>query len=203
MAIVSVLISVLLVYFKFVSVHTTTSDKFINLCVKNDSNVGYSEYNTLKASSCDCEDSKRCIRKCCQFGFSHNFTRDDNKDGRCIRNDNIVAFNNFSVILYKGTVKSSETNVFLIGMLNCNNTNMIYQYFKFNHSDPNEKYFLQTDGTLYYPHSRRKFYKNDRFCVDEGDGLSVYLCYTPDSPQRQVLRMVNSTGIKFSKFFLS
>lgn len=199
MAIAKVFVAVSLVCLKSTAVHGEISEKFVDLCVRDNNQVDYSEYSTLNSSFCNCARRDQCIRKCCRFGFFHNFTRDDNEDGRCIRNKN-NSFNNFSVSLYKGKVKTSETNSFLIGMLNCNNTNMMYQYFKLNNWDPNEKYFLQANGTLFYPNSKRKFYSNDRFCVDEEDGLSVYLCYTPDSPQKTVSRLVNTTGIVILSF---
>lgn len=177
-------------------------DYFVDLCAKNNSNISYDEYNTLKSTPCDCKESNHCIRKCCQFGFFHNFTRDDNKDGKCIRNASIKIYN-YTVTLYEGTTKKLDTNIFLVGMLNCNNTDMTYQYFKMNNMDPNEKFYLQTNGSLYYPNSHRKYYNNDRFCVDEEDGLSVYLCYSPETKEKRVKRLVNSTGIViFSLLFV-
>lgn len=173
----------------------TLSETLFDLCAKNNRESNYSEYSTVISSSCDCSDAKKCIRKCCRFGFYHNFTRDDNKDSRCIKNDTIT-FSNFSVDIYKQSRRISKTNVFVIGMLNCNNT-MKYQYFKMNNRDPSEKYYLQNSGLLYYPNSKRKFYSNDRYCVDEEDGLTVYLCYTPENPQKGVSRLLNSTGIYF------
>lgn len=192
----------LVVDFSFTLVFCNSTDQFVNSCTKNNAVVDYDEYETLKSSSCNCTDHNRCIRKCCQFGFFHNFTRDNNSDAKCIRNGSI-AISDFTVSLYEGTVKKTETDIFIIGMLNCNNSDMSQQYFKMNNWDPNERYFLQTNGTLYFPNSHSKFYKNDRYCVDEEDGLTVYLCYTPENPQRKVGRLVNSAGETkyFQKFF--
>lgn len=181
-----------IVCFKCKIIHC--EDATVDLCVKNNSDIDYSEYTTMKSSSCDCKNMSQCIRKCCQYGFFHNFTREDNEDGKCIRN-NSMSFTNFTVSLYELSSKISETNVFIIGMLNCNNSNTKHQYFKMNNHDPNEKYFLQTNGYLYYPKSQKMFYSNDRYCVDEEDGLSVYLCYTPENSQKVVSRLLNSTGI--------
>lgn len=176
------------------NVHCESSNSFADLCIKNNSDISYNEYTTSATSLCDCIYPNHCLRKCCQFGFFHNFTADNNSDAKCIRNTS-TTISNFTVILYDGTVRKSKTNIFVIGMLQCNNTNMIYQYFKMNNRDPMEKYFLQTNGSLYYPNSQTKYYNTDRFCVDEEDGLTVYLCYTPDGPEKHVSRLINSSGI--------
>lgn len=186
---------VLIIFYPYGKAYCKLPDELLDLCIKNNTNnIVYNEYSTLKSSFCGCTNPHHCIRKCCQFGFFHNFTREDNKDAKCVRNDS-NSFVNFSVNLYKDSTKIAKTNVFVIGMLNCNNTNMIYQYFKLNNWDPNEKYYVQWNGSLYFPNSKRKFYNNDRYCVDEEDGLSVYLCYSPENSQKQVLRLVNCSGI--------
>lgn len=186
--------SLLFIIFCPYGVYCELPDELIDLCANNNHKIDYNEYNTLKYTNCGCTDTYHCIRKCCQFGFFLNFTRNDNKDAKCVRN-NSIHFSNFSVILYDGTRKVAKTNHFITGMLICNNTNMIHQYFKMNNQDPNEKVYLQSNGSLYFPNSKRKFYNNERYCVDEEDGLSVYLCHTPENPQRQVSRLVSSAGI--------
>ncbi|KAJ8973807.1 hypothetical protein NQ317_013597 [Molorchus minor] len=55
---------------------------------------------------------------------------------------------------------------------------------------PIEKAYVQGNGSLYYPASRRKFYGNDRYCVDEANGLTIYLCYTPEDPKTLFTRML-------------
>lgn len=165
----------LLIFLKEVCGESTHYDS-VDLCERNNSHLPYNEYDSLKTSLCDCS-TQQCLRKCCRPGYYHNFTRDDNRDARCIRNTS-VSVSHFSVTVFEGTKEHSVTHVFIVGMLRCNNTNMIPQYFKMDNSDPNEKYYLQTNGTLYFPKSKYKFYSNDRFCVDEDDGLTIYLCYT-------------------------
>lgn len=184
----------LIIFCPYGVVYCELPEDLIDLCVNNNSKINYNEYRTLKNTNCGCTNTFNCIRKCCQFGYFHNYTRDDNKDAKCMRN-NSINFSNFSVILHDGTTKISKTNHFIIGMLICNNSNMLYQYFKMNNLDPTEKVYLQKNGSLYFPNSKRQFYNNERYCVDEGDGLSMFLCYTPENPQRQISRLVNSTGI--------
>ncbi|KAJ8978554.1 hypothetical protein NQ317_006115 [Molorchus minor] len=149
----------------------------INLC-DTATDVEYENYTVSTTEQCGCNEISTCVRKCCRSGFYHY--HDENPqtgyyNSVCIRNETP---RNFSVSIFKGTDKKYDLNDgFMIGMLNCDNENY-YQYFKMDNSDPRQKFFIQENGSLYYQHYG-KVYKNDRYCVDERDGLTAFVCFIP------------------------
>nr|CAH7736760.1 unnamed protein product [Callosobruchus chinensis] len=153
-----------------------TEEQEVDLCSRN--TATYDIYNTTTLAKCECN-TNICVRKCCQHGFYHHHTEyitDGVSETYCKRNETYAA--NFSVPIFNMTDMLYNIDTFSIGMLTCNEDSP-QRYFKMNESNPDEKYFIQSNGSLYYRKPKR-FYPPDRFCVDEEDGLSVYLCYTID-----------------------
>lgn len=189
------LIKIVLVFIfttKIVGVLSSDSDN-PDLCNK-DYSLDYDSYITTRSEQCDCVDPKYCVRKCCQYGFSHVHTEDPTTatiKSTCVRSHKS---RNFTVPVYRLYSKQYNLEKFMVGMLECGNA-MFWQYFKMNNSDPIEKTYIQENGSLFYPSSSIKIYQNDRYCVDEADGFSVYLCYTPESPDKLLRILVNVTGL--------
>ncbi|KAJ8915751.1 hypothetical protein NQ315_004563 [Exocentrus adspersus] len=186
------LLVLLVVTIIFVITNSDTED-IVDLCSATTDDLY--NYTTTRSESCDCERNDLCIRKCCKPGFYHFHDEDLRSDlyvSVCIRKPNNSA-KTFKVPVYDGIRKKYEIrDKFKIGILNCSNTK--WQYFKLNKSDPNENVYVQKNGSLYYPHAK-KMYNIDRYCVDEEDGLTVYLCYSPAEDTRKVLsRTVVNTG---------
>lgn len=168
----------------------------VELCDKSGM-TEYQNYTAENTEPCDCDDYRFCLRKCCQHGYYHNRIENHryNKfEGVCLKNTNSSSAELFSVPVYNGTVLVGQINKYIIGMLQCNNTQTPYQYFKMSNSNPKEKYYVQFNGSLYYPSSNRKIYDNRRFCVDEEEGLSVYLCYSPERLDTYLERKVSASG---------
>lgn len=152
----------------------------LDLCNKKGTST-YINYTSDITKYCGCSDPKKCLRKCCQQGYylhhkeySVNYTFIE--ETVCIKNPSHEPFN-FRVPIYNKTKLLFYENKFMIGLLPCNKLEP-FKYFKINNSDPNELFFIQDNGVLYFPVSDRKFYSNDRFCVDENEGLSVFVCYS-------------------------
>ncbi|CAG9856139.1 unnamed protein product [Phyllotreta striolata] len=166
----------------------------LDLC-NTEGTTPYANYTEEATQTCRCTEARRCIRKCCQLGYSLHHVEDAARGiyestNLCYKRENFT--HNFTVPVYSNYTKLREESTFLVGMLTCNRDEAL-RYFKLNDKDPNEKYYLQGNGSLFYPHSKRKFYLNDRYCVDEKDGLSVYLCFT-QKDRRNTLRQFNSIG---------
>ncbi|CAH2002607.1 unnamed protein product [Acanthoscelides obtectus] len=171
------------------------SEETVDLCAKN--STDYATYSTNDQSQCNC--SGLCVRKCCQYGFYHVHIEYDSEfsyspttvnlrilcigasESFCKKSETLF---NFSVPIFNVTQYRYNMTDFSVGLLTCNENSYV-RYFKLNNSDPTERYYVQNNGSLYY-HRSRRFYAPDRFCVDEEDGLSVYLCYS-HVPQRPAL----------------
>ncbi|XP_018567276.1 uncharacterized protein LOC108907922 [Anoplophora glabripennis] len=177
----------------------SAAEDVIDLC-SNFSN--YESYTKNITQNCGCEKTRPCIRKCCQKGFYLQHYEDAFEnvfESVCIKKES----HSFNVPIcsrreniYNLTVEDN----FMIGMLDCKNDD--WQYFKINNSDITERVYIQENGSLYYPASRYKIYDSSRYCVDEEDGLTVFLCYTNTKPSVYVSRIVNSVGMIISMPFL-
>ncbi|XP_018567316.1 probable G-protein coupled receptor Mth-like 10 isoform X3 [Anoplophora glabripennis] len=183
----------------FVTVFADNStEELIDMCGDTD---GVPSYTTNEIDTCGCTTAELCLRKCCKSGFYH-FHDEDAFTGKfvsvCTRMEN--SSETFSVPVYDGLRNVSEfKDKFVIGMLNCNNPQ--WQYFKMDNLNPKERVYVQKNGSLYYPGVNR-MYGIDRYCVDEEDGLTFYLCYTPESADKIVSRGLVATGMIISMPFL-
>ncbi|XP_018567315.1 probable G-protein coupled receptor Mth-like 10 isoform X2 [Anoplophora glabripennis] len=176
---------------------SSASNESVNLC-SSDTNVSYNSYTTARTENCGCE-NKVCLRKCCQNGFYHHHV-----EYYTITPESICRKHNstsFAVPIYEGEKKKYDwNNSFVVGMLHCGNAK--WQYFKMNNSNPKHKFYVQENGSLYFPQSIGKIFNKDRYCVDEEDGLTVYLCY-PNKGQVTTLEgEINSIGMIISMPFL-
>ncbi|KAG5896047.1 hypothetical protein JTB14_011042 [Gonioctena quinquepunctata] len=165
--------------------------------------IALENYSPVSTKPCACRKTEPCIRKCCQPGFYHFHVEDPGKrifESFCIRNESSQKL--FTVPIYNKETKIHNSIEYTVCPMQCNN-NDAWQYFKMNNLNPEELYYIQKNGSLYYPHSKRKFYDNDRYCVDEEDGLSVYLCYSPDDPATILSRIVSVLGIYYSTWIFS
>lgn len=167
------------------------SEGVIDLCADSDD---LSNYTTGRNDACGCAEPDLCVRKCCKPGFYH-FHEEDPYVGKfvsvCTRLMNVTE-ENFTVPVYDGLREVFLVkDRFMIGMLNCHNPK--WQYFKMNNYDPKERVYIQKNGSLYFPEVN-KIYSMDRYCVDEEDGLTFYLCYTPEGTDKVVSRLLVSAG---------
>ncbi|XP_072397057.1 G-protein coupled receptor Mth2-like isoform X7 [Diabrotica undecimpunctata] len=176
-----------------------SSSSELDLCDSTGS-TDYTNYTSEITQNCGCIDNTTCIRKCCQLGFYLHHVEDSVLgiyESVCIKNESATL--NFSVPIYVNeSIIYYETD-FVIGMLGCNE-GKLWRYFKMDNTNPSEKFYVQENGTLFYPQSTYKYYRNDRYCVDEDDGLSVFLCYTIHP--NLLLREFNKTGMIISMPFL-
>lgn len=176
----------------------SVAENVIDLC---SSSSNYENYTTNLTQNCGCEKTRVCIRKCCQKGFylQHYENPFENVfESFCIRNES----DSFNVPIYNRRENVYNLTIednFMIGMLECGNDD--WQYFKMNNSDKMERTYIQENGSLYYPTSRYKIYDSSRYCVDEQDGLTIFLCYTNIKPGVYVSRIVNSVGNNFQLLF--
>lgn len=180
----------------FVIINVVASDNVsedaIDLC-SNTSN--YENYTKNDTRNCGCGKTRACVRKCCQKGFYLQHIEDvyDNVyRSVCVKNNDS---DSFTVPIYRRREYASNMTLddnYLIGMLDCKNEE--WQYFKMNNSDIRERFYVQENGSLYYPHSRYKYYDNSRYCIDEQDGLTAFLCYSPQHPSKSMSRIINSIG---------
>lgn len=168
------------------------SEETIDLC-SNTSN--YESYTRNITRNCGCGETRACVRKCCQKGFYLHHSEDVYEnvyESVCIKKNDS---DSFTVPIYNRREKAFDLTLdddFLIGMLDCGNDG--WQYFKMNNSNTKERFYIQKNGSLYYPYSRYKFYDNSRYCIDEQDGLTAFLCYTPQHPSKSVSIFINSIG---------
>lgn len=176
-------------------VANNASEESVNLCASG-INASYVNYTTIASENCGCE-SKVCLQKCCQDGFYHYHFEDYSPvpQSICIKHNST----SFNVPIYKGEKKKYDwNNSFIVGMLQCGNAK--WQYFKMNNSDPKAKFYIQENGSLYYPQSNRKIFNRDRYCVDEEDGLTIYLCYPNEGQVTTLEGRINSMGKTFFLF---
>lgn len=181
----------ILIFLSIISVKVLSAE--LDLC-NSDGNTTYVNYTSEVTETCGCVDNRTCLRKCCQIGYTLYHKEDSVYkiyESVCIKNQNPTV--NFTVPIYLNDTKLYDENTFMIGMLGCNK-GRLWNYFKFDNANPKEKYYVQENGTLFYPNSKKKFYANDKFCVDEDEGLSVYLCYTLKKDYTSLLREFNKTG---------
>lgn len=178
----------LLLILKSLFVYSNTEES-INLCTSSD--VGYENYNESKTEICGCELRHSCVRKCCQSGF-HHFHNESPQHGffvsMCVRKNTT----NFTVPIHDGLRQVYVEDKFMVGMLDCKNEG--WQYFKMNNDDPRQKFYIQRNGSLYYPFYD-KIYSNDRYCVDEKDGLTAYLCFSLGYAVSHTERVILVLGI--------
>lgn len=181
----------LLILFSAAVCAQNDTEELIDLCVDSDD---LNNYTTSINDDCGCTKPNLCVRKCCKPGFYH-YHDEDPHVGKFIsvctrmRNSN---YENFTVPVFDGLREAFRLkDKFIIGMLNCGNPQ--WQYFKMNNYDPKERVYIQKNGSLYFPEVN-KIYSTDRYCVDEEDGLTFYLCYTPERKSKVVSRLLTSTG---------
>ncbi|XP_018569773.1 G-protein coupled receptor Mth2-like [Anoplophora glabripennis] len=158
----------------------------INLCTNIE--VDYENYTDSRTQLCGCEQMHSCVRKCCQSGF-HHFHNESPEHGFSVSRCHRVRTNstNFTVPIYDGFKQVYLEHKFMVGMLDCKNKE--YQYFKMSNVDSRQKFYIQKNGSLYYPFYNR-MYSNDRYCIDEKDGLTAYLCFLPRGPVAHSERMI-------------
>lgn len=147
-----------------------------DVCTEDNSTEIRSYYaKNVTTKHCGCE-VESCVRKCCKPGF---FYREKN----CLRNNSTDLFK-IPVHVNK-TVPTSELGKdgrFLVGLMNC-------RYFRINPLLPNEKFYVQEDGTTWVP-IYREFYKNSEYCVDELFGASILLCFPSDESKGREINVV-------------
>ncbi|XP_018567323.1 probable G-protein coupled receptor Mth-like 10 isoform X9 [Anoplophora glabripennis] len=170
------------------------------MCSDTDDDIH--SYVVNKIVSCGCNGTDLCVKKCCKSGFYHSYVEDVyNKifSRNCTRMKNPSEA--FRIPIYDGLRKVYELkNKFIIGMLNCSNPK--WQYFKMEpRLYPKEKVYIQPNGSLYYP-AKDMMYGSDRYCVDEEDGLTFYVCYTPEDADKVFNRKLVATGMIISMPFL-
>ncbi|KAJ8915752.1 hypothetical protein NQ315_004564 [Exocentrus adspersus] len=169
--------------------YVSARDEHVSLCASG-VNVTYENYTVNESKNCKCKNETKCVRKCCQSGFYHYHYEDGGGifESVCIKHN----FTSFSVPIYEGTTKKyNVSDGFIIGTLQCVG-NRGWKYFKMNNSNPREAFYIQENGTLYYPASKRKIYSNSKYCVDEEDGLTAYLCYSPDKLSVRIWKSVHN-----------
>ncbi|XP_018569888.1 G-protein coupled receptor Mth2-like [Anoplophora glabripennis] len=175
-----IVLVLLLVFIKQIKSEADNNDT-LNLCRNATVNVDYENYTDASIQNCGCENQETCIRKCCQIGFF--YYQDEDPDATsyksvCSKHES----NAFSVPVYDGEQKVRDvTENFLIGMLNCSDTNVLY--VKLNSTEPNRIFYVQNNGSLYYPYYDL-ILSNERYCVDESDGLGAYLCFEPEEDNK-------------------
>lgn len=166
------------------------SEESINLCTSAE--VDYENYTSSRTQLCGCEQTHSCVRKCCQTGFHHFHNESPHHGFYVSRCDRVrTNFTYFSVPIYNGIKQVYQEDKFMVGMLNCKNKD--YQYFKMSNADPRQKFYIQQNGSLYYPFYN-KMYSNDRYCVDEKEGLTAYLCFSPRNSVSRIERILHVLG---------
>lgn len=135
----------------------------LNLCSKeNLMNTSYLA-KAQREQNCGCV---FCIRRCCKPGFIY-------KRRYCYANSSEVL--NVSVYRNKtnlAKVLENSYENFIVGVPKC-------QMFKLNF--PEEKFYIQDDTKAVWVPLYNKFYNNSRYCVDEFNGFTPYLCFTSTS----------------------
>ncbi|KAJ8940521.1 hypothetical protein NQ314_010682 [Rhamnusium bicolor] len=134
-----------------VIINRTSSVSFqtnsINLC--GNETVVYDNYTLSKTENCGCKEIDSCVRKCCRNGFYHHHDENPHEGlsvSVCTKNNSA----NFSVPIYDGVRKQYDLkDNFMIGMLDCKNQK--WQYFKMSNVDPRQAFYIQNNGSLYYP----------------------------------------------------
>ncbi|XP_023018887.2 G-protein coupled receptor Mth2 isoform X6 [Leptinotarsa decemlineata] len=160
-----------------------------DLCKFGDGAIGETYVSRdVPPQNCGC-DPELCVRKCCKMGY---FLR----RSICTRN---------SSSSFKAPVFTNKTNFlgeianvegFLIGIIDC-------QVFKLDKSKPTDQYYVQDDGRLWVP-SFQTFYENDRYCIDELDGLTAFVCFNENPPEIPIRpdQELNVLGMIISMPFL-
>lgn len=128
-----------------------------------------------------CEYKTNCVRKCCEIGYK--FIKN-----KCLKNNSTAAFAVpvFNQTYFVGTIGDSAK--YRVDEITC-------QVFRLNNSNPDEVYFPQEDGSLWVP-LYKSFYANARYCLDEVDKLSAFLCFPEEfvPEPMPVLRKTNAVG---------
>lgn len=107
----------------------------------------------------DCDYNFSCVRKCCENGYVFY-------KKKCNKNNSTAPFvvpvyNNKSLI---GTISRSAK--FNVKPMNCT----VYKL------KTTSTYFLQENGSLWVQ-NYATLYTNDLYCLDEANGVTVYLCF--------------------------
>lgn len=150
---VKISVLVMLILIKQIQSKSISNDYTLNLC-QHSNDVNYENYTDAVTQNCGCDKLDTCIRKCCQNGFFYNHDEDANDvtyTSMCSKHKSYQMYP-FSVPIYDGwqIINYHVIENFLVGMLNCKNTNMFY--IKMNGSDPYNFFYLERNGSLYYPH---------------------------------------------------
>ncbi|KAJ8922364.1 hypothetical protein NQ315_004307 [Exocentrus adspersus] len=143
--------------------------------------VDYENYTSATTENCGCKEGGLCVRKCCQSGFTHYHDEDADTGfflSVCTRTKNDSS-NNFTVPIHDGEDVFNASQEFKVGTLTCNNPD--WQYFRMDNTNPNQQFRIMRNGSLYYEYYGM-VYNNDRYCLDEQNGLTAYVCFTPPPP---------------------
>lgn len=132
-------------------------------------------WRNQSARNCGCED---CIRRCCKPGYYRLLGTK-----YCVKNH---TGHSFEVPVYTDEtifVKNvKELKNFIVGPIHC-------EYFNLNY--PSEEFYIQIDGSAWVPIFKR-YFKNDRYCVDEANGFTPLLCLPPEKLKPNVFGMYQS-----------
>lgn len=129
--------------------------------------------------NCGCNS---CIRRCCKPGFVY-------RQQFCYYNSSdflkVSVYTNTTVLV---NILSGIEN-FLIGVPNC-------VLFRLNY--PSEEFYIQSESKDVWVPTYNKFYNSNRYCVDELDGFTPFLCFNVErnSFDGNVVK-TNTLGKKF------
>lgn len=136
-------------------------------------------YSTRNVSDQNCG-CYSCIRRCCKPGFIY-------RNQFCYNNssDNLV------VPIYKNRTilvnVLSNIEPFSVGVPNC-------VMFRLNF--PDEEFYIQNDSKDVWVPTYNKFYNSNRYCVDELNGFTPFLCFSSSTRQSddQHVTQLNTLG---------
>lgn len=128
----------------------------IDLCSTDNSTIVSYYAKNLTSQKCGCE---ICIRKCCKAGYRY-------LKGSCYRNSS--DFMNVKLYTEKDNFNKEVTNIeyFQVGLPDCDGV------FRVKNNS-----FIQTSYNVWVPEFG-KFYTPDRYCIDEGRGYTLFVCFS-------------------------
>lgn len=136
----------------------------VNFCFKDNFTQTYFAKNQTE-QNCGCEP---CIRRCCKPGFTY-------KMRFCYGNStdklNIPLYTNKTNLV---KVLDDSYEHFVVGVPKC---------LMFRLSYPEEGFYIQERTKDVWIPKFEKFYNSSRYCLDELNGFTPFLCFTSPSPR--------------------
>lgn len=157
--------------------------KSMNICTRENFNKVSSYFaRNVSEQNCGCQ---RCIRRCCKPGFTY-------RQQFCYGNSNesltVPVYTNMTILV---NVLSGIEN-FVVGTPDC---------VLFRLDFPSEEFYIKNDNKDVWVPQYNRFYNSNRYCVDELNGFTPFLCFTSiirQEPEGLTLDETDTLGKNFS-----